>query len=151
ERRLIDGVLRTAQEAAQHRLEEGEGQRFAFGVECGAVVACAELFGPCEAGGIAKALAEVAVHAEMVEEIVALEDAVLFDHPEVLGGDERLQDGGGDVGMIVSAQRVADVVQEGADDVFFVAAVAVGEGGGLERMSQAVDGEAAEIAVKELE
>ena len=56
---------------------------------------------------------------------------------------------GGDVGMVPRGQRVADVVQQRADDILLVAAVLLGEGGGLEGMRQAVDGEPTEIAVQQ--
>ena len=47
--------------------------------------------------------------------------------------------------MVVSAQRVADVVQQRHDDVGLVPPVAVGAGRGLERMFQPADGKAAVV------
>ena len=66
----------------------------------------------------------MAVHANMVEEMVALKDAVLFNHPMILVRNERLEDRGCDVGMIERAERVSNVVKEGAGHVLVVAAVA---------------------------
>ena len=53
------------------------------------------------------------------------------------------------LGMVGRAQDVADVVQQGADDIFLVLPVAVRARGGLQRMLQPVDGEAAAIAHQE--
>ena len=58
-----------------------------------------------------------------MEEVVALEDPVHLDHPVIRLGHERLEDGGGDVGVVVGSERVADVVQQRADDVLLVASV----------------------------
>jgi hypothetical protein len=69
----------------------------------------------------AELLAHVSIHSEVMKEKVALEDPVLFDHPEILLTHERLEDGGGNVWVVKAAQGVADVVQQRADDVFLVA------------------------------
>ena len=53
--------------------------------------------------------------------------------------------------MVEAAERVADVMQEGADDIFLVAAIAVGAGGGLQRMGQPVDREAAIVSVQQFQ
>ena len=90
-----------------------------------------------------------AVHAEVVEEVVALEDGVLLHHPVVLLRHERAEDGGGDVGVVVGAERVADVVEQGADDVLLVLAGPMGRRRGLEGVREPVDGEAAEVAVEQ--
>ena len=76
---------------------------------------------------------------------------MLLDHPVVLGRHEGLEDGGGDVGVVVGAERVADVVEQGADDVLLVLPGPEGPGGGLEGVGQPVDGEAAEVAVEQPE
>ena len=43
-------------------------------------------------------IAHVAVEAEVVEEVVALEDAVLLHHPVVALAHERLEDRGAESG-----------------------------------------------------
>jgi hypothetical protein len=53
---------------------------------------------------------------------VALEDGVLLHHRAVLFRHERLENGGGDVGVVVGTKGVADVVEQGADDVLLVLA-----------------------------
>ena len=65
--------------------------------------------------------------------------------------DERLEDRGGDVGMVVGAQRVADVVEQRHHDIVLALAAAVGAGRGLQRMLEPVDREAAIIAVEQLQ
>lgn len=96
-------------------------------------------------------VAHVAVQADVVEEVVALEDAVVLHHPVVGLAHEGLEDGGGDVGVVEAAERVADVVQQRAHHVFLVAAVAQGAGGGLQRVGVAVDREAAVVAFEDLQ
>jgi hypothetical protein len=76
---------------------------------------------------------------------------VLFHHPQILGADERLEDRGRDVRVVVGAKGVADVMQQRADHVLFIAAVAPGAGGGLQRVGQAVHREAAEITLQQLQ
>ena len=58
-----------------------------------------------------------------MEEVVALEDAVLLDHPVVALAHERLQDRGADVGVVERRERVADVVDQRARDVLVVSVV----------------------------
>lgn len=84
-----------------------------------------------------------------MEEIVALKHAVLLDHREVLGTDKRLEDGSSDVGMVVAAEGVADVVQQSAYDVLFIPSVTVGARRRLQAVSQAVDRESAAVAVED--
>ena len=47
---------------------------------------------------------------EVMEEIIALEDAVIGNHPEILLGHERFQDSSRNVRVIEDAQRVADAL-----------------------------------------
>ena len=81
-------------------------------------------------------------------EVVALELAVVLDHEVVGLGHERLEDAGGDVGVAVRAERVADVVEQGAQHVLVVAAVALGAGRGLQAVLQPVDREAAVVELE---
>ena len=55
-------------------------------------------------------IAQIAVQPDVVEEIVALEDAVVLHHPVVFVTHKRLEDGGGNVRVVKAAQRVANVV-----------------------------------------
>ena len=99
----------------------------------------------------AKLLAHARVEPDMLEKKVALEDAVLFDHPVVGFGHERFQDGRRHLGVIPRAQRIADVVQQRADDIFLVFPAFVGEGRGQQRMLQAIHGEAAGISAQQFQ
>ena len=94
-------------------------------------------------------IAQVAVEAEEVEEVVALEDGMLLDHPVQLVAHERFDDRRGDVGVVVRPERVADVVDEGAGDVVVVAVRPVGACRRLQRVRQAIDAEAAEVTVEQ--
>ena len=73
----------------------------------------------------------------------------LLDHPVVGVGDERLEDRRRDVGVVVRAEDVADVVEQGAHDVLVVLAGAVGARRRLQRVLEAVDGEAAGVALEQ--
>ena len=84
-----------------------------------------------------------------MEEVVALEDGVLLDHPVVRLVDERLDDGGADVGVVERPERVADVVEQGARHVLVVAPGPIGARGGLQRVREAVDLEPAEVTVEQ--
>ena len=53
--------------------------------------------------------------------------------------------------MIVAAERVADVVEQGSDDIFLIFPAAMGAGRGLQAVLQPVDRETAIIAVEDLE
>ncbi len=66
-------------------------------------------------------------------------------------GDERAQDRGGDVGVVPGAERVADVVEQRAGDVLVVLAGLEGERRREARVVQAIDREAAEVAVEQLQ
>ena len=87
----------------------------------------------------AKLLAPIGILAEEVVEIVGLEDVVVTQHPVVLLTDERLEHHGSEVGVIARRQHRADVMHQGADDIFLVHAGPVGAGGGLQAVLQPVD------------
>jgi hypothetical protein len=65
-------------------------------------------------------LAHVPIEPQEVEEVIPLEDTVMLDHPVALLRNEGLDDGGRDVGVVPRSQRVSDIVQQGADNIFFV-------------------------------
>ncbi len=94
----------------------------------------------------AELLAHVTVHANVMEKIVALKDAVFVDHPMVFFRYERLQNGRADFWMIERAECVSDVVQQRAHNLFVVATVFQGERRGKQRMLETVDREAAVVA-----
>jgi hypothetical protein len=99
----------------------------------------------------AEAFAHVAVEAEVFEKVVALEDGVLLDEPQVPFGHERREDRRGNVGMVVAAERVADVVEQRAHHVLGVAAVALRPARGLQAMLEPADGIAAGVACEQAE
>jgi hypothetical protein len=127
------------------------GRVSALRIESRVVVERAELLGARVVRMVLELVAQVAVEPEVMEEVVALEDAVVLHHPQVLGAHEGLQDGRRDVGMVEGAERVADVVQQRAGDVLVVAAVAQRAGRGLQRVRVAVDREAAVVALQDLQ
>ncbi len=83
---------------------------------------------------VAVLLTHVAVQSEVMEEVVALKFGMVLNHPMVIRADVGFQNGGGYIGMVCGAQCIAYVMEQSADDVFFVFTVLVGEGGGLQAM-----------------
>ena len=111
----------------------------------------AELGGVFEVRVTAELLAHVPVQAQVVEEVVALEDAVLVHHPVVPLGHIGLHDHRADLGVVRWAQDVADVVHQGADHIFLVASVAVRPRRGLQGMLEPVHRIAAAVAFQHLQ
>ena len=72
------------------------------------------------------AVACVAVAAHVVRVVVALEQAVLPDHPIGSFRDVGPEDGRRHLTVVVGGQQIADVVQQGSDDHFLVGSIAVG-------------------------
>lgn len=93
----------------------------------------------------------VAVEADMVEIVIALEHAVMLYHPVILLADIGAQNRGGELGMVFGGEQIADIVEQGADDHFFVLAVAHRSGRRLQRMVVAVDLIAHLVALKQLQ
>src|SRR4051794_26713531 len=87
----VDGVARLGHELPQHWLELGHRQHLGAGFEDRVVVRRTELLYLCEANVPPKLLTHVAVHADMMKEVVALKDALMLDHPQVGFADEGFQ------------------------------------------------------------
>ena len=111
----------------------------------------AELGSMFEVRVTAELLAHVPVETQVVEEIIALEDAVVLHHPVVRIGHIGLEDCRGMLGMVRRRQLVADVMQEGANHVFLVAPVSMRARGRLQAVLEPVDRIASKIATKQLE
>ena len=138
-----------AEHAPHHRLEESERRAVVVGVERRLVVFLAEPRAGLEMRVAAKLFAHVAVHAEVVEEIIALEDAVMWRDPVQLLGDERLEDRGGDIRVIVGAERVADVVEQRHHDIILVSPARWARVAVCSECCEPVDREAAIVAVEQ--
>jgi hypothetical protein len=145
----IDAVNGPGEQTPHHRFEKVERRAVVGRVERGLVIQLAEARGVRIMRVTGKAVEHVAIHPEVMEEIIDLENAVIGAHPVKLLADEGAQDGGGDVGVVVAAQGVADVVEQGHDDIRLVLAAAMGARRGLQAVLEAVDREAAIIAVEQ--
>src|SRR5690349_7736047 len=88
----VYGTPRALHHAPDHRLELRERHRLVRRIERVLIVLLAELRRVGVEGVILVLVAHIAIEAEVLEEVVALEDAVLLDHEEILIGHERLQD-----------------------------------------------------------
>ena len=63
--------------------------------------------------GIArKPISQIAIHAEVMEIVIALESAVVLANPVNFLGHEGLDDRSRDFRVVIAAQRVADIVTE---------------------------------------
>ena len=98
----------------------------------------------------AEPLALVAVAADMVIVVVALEHRVVLHQPVVGLGDVGPQHGRREFAMILRRQIVADVVEQGDDHRLLVGLVAEGAGRGLQGVLQPVDLVAQLVAAQEL-
>ena len=84
----------------------------------------------------------------MMEEIIALKNAVILQH-EIIGiGNKRLHDGRTKLGMIKRAKQIANIMQQRTNHIFLVAAILKGAGRGLQAVFKAVNGKAAKIALQ---
>ncbi len=63
---------------------------------------------------------------------------MVIQHPVVPLGHEGLEDRRADFGVIVGAQEITNIVEQGADHIFLVPTVAKGAAGGLQRMLQPI-------------
>ena len=134
------GVVGLAGKDFEHEgPEEVDRQRVVVGVEARLVPALAELVAIVEIGMAGETVAGVAVAAEMMGVIEALEVAVLFHHPGALLAHEGFQDRSGVFVVIVGRVDVADVVQQRAGDPVGVGAVAPGARRRLQRMAEPGD------------
>src|SRR6185437_348655 len=102
---LIDSILRLRKQTPQHWLEFADRQSLGLRVERRIVVKLNELRRALVVLVSLEHVAHVAVHADVVEEVIALENAVILDHPMIGIGNEGLQDSRGDVGMVEGAER----------------------------------------------
>src|SRR5712692_9473682 len=121
DRTTVDAVPGLSEHAPHHRLEHRERQGFFFGIERRVVVQLAKLGRAFEIRESAKSLADVAIHVQVMEEVVSLKDAVLLHHPVILLRHERFQDRRRDIRMVEGAERIADVMQQRAYDILLVA------------------------------
>src|SRR6478735_11729298 len=80
-RTLIDGPLGFGKHAPHHGLEKFERKSFALRIEGGPIVERAEFHGLPIARMVLEPVAHMAIEPQVMEEIIALEYGVLFDHP----------------------------------------------------------------------
>ena len=133
-------------QAAQHGLEFTQGQGLGPGIERRVVIEFAELGRARVVRMVPELLAHVPVQADVMEEIVTLEDAVMLDHPVVGLAYKGLENRCGYVGVVEGPEGVADVVQQCAHHILLVAAIAQRARGGLQGVGVAVHRKAAIVA-----
>ncbi len=130
-----------AEQLVKHRFEGLEWHRSETGIKGDLIEQAAEFLGVLKVRMPPELVPHVAIEPQEMEEVISLENGVMLDDPVVLLRHEGLDDGGRDLGVIAGTQRVADIVQQGTDHVFFVSACLPGAGGGLQAMLQAIDRE----------
>lgn len=146
----VQAFLGSGKYVSDHGLKGFERELGGGVIEGGVVVFGDKSGGAFEVLVFAKLVAHVPVQAHKVEEVITLEDGVILHHPVVGLGYEWLHDGGANIGVVGAAKCVADVVQQGADDVLLVLARIGSELCGLQGVLEAVDGKAAVVAAQQL-
>jgi hypothetical protein len=66
-----------------------------------------------------------------MEEIIALKNSVMLDHPVIFCRDKRLQYHCCNIGMVRAAKGVANIMEQCADNVLFIFTCFSGAVGGL--------------------
>ena len=61
----------------------------------------------------------------MVKKIIGLKHAVFFHHLKIFVTNKRFQNSCCDVGMVVAAQRVANIMYQRTDDILIILAITV--------------------------
>ena len=92
-----------------------------------------------------KLISHVAIKAQVVKKVVALKNAVFFDHPKMFFADKRLEDRYSYVGMVIRTKSVTNVVKESSNNVFVGLVSPVVASGGLQGMFHPVDRESAVV------
>ena len=116
-----------------------------IGVERRRVILCAEFFSVLEPFVLAEFLAGVAVKADVMPEVVTLEDAMVLHHPMVRWRDKRFQDACSDLWVVERGEGVTDVMQQCTHDVLIVSAVLFRTRRCLKTVLEAVHRKASEI------
>ena len=78
---FVDGVFWRRHQSSDHWLKDTDWQDFFFGIERRIVVEVNELSCVFEVRLASKHLTHIAIHANMVKEIVTLKNAMVLDHP----------------------------------------------------------------------
>lgn len=73
-----------------------------MGIKSGVVVQLTKLGCALEVVMTPELLTHIAIHPDMVEEIVTLENIMVLDHPKVGFTDKRFEDGSRNVRVVVS-------------------------------------------------
>jgi len=64
---------------------------------------------------------------------------MLFDHPGHFRAHIGADDAGGNLGVVIGRQFIADIVDQGGGNHFRIGTISLGPTGGLQRMLQATD------------
>src|SRR3546814_17475901 len=99
---------------------------------------------------ILELVAHIAVEADIVEEIMALENTVMLHDPVILFRQEGFQDRRRDIGEVEVAERVADVVEQRHHHIFLVPPVAMRTQRRLHAIRAPVARTAAKMALEKL-
>src|SRR5271155_2692590 len=144
----IDRSARLVKHSLKHRFKGLEWHRSEIWIKGDLVEQAAEFFGLLEIRVPPGFFARVPVETQIVEEVISLKDRVMLDDPVVFLRHEGLDDGGRDIRVVVGPKRIADIVQQGAYHILFVAGRWVRAGRGLQTMPKTTDGEPAIVAAQ---
>ena len=88
----VDRSARSFHDASDHTLERFKRHHLVSRIERRLIEEMTELSAVFEMRMSAELISHISVKTDVMEEIVALEDAVVFDHPEIGVRNERLED-----------------------------------------------------------
>ena len=89
--------------------------------------------------------AHIAVQANIMEEVIALENPMMLGDPVKLFRNKRLNDRGGNIRVVICPQSIANIMQQCHHDIGFISPIAMCAGGGLQAVRQPIYGKATAI------
>ena len=113
-------------------------KRLVFRIKTILVVLLAKLRTVLPVRVLSEAVPHVAIEPEVMEEVVALENAVVLYDPMVPVVDEGLENRRREIRVIGAGKGVPDVVKQSAHDVFVIASIALGTCSGLKAVSKTI-------------
>jgi hypothetical protein len=96
-------------------------------------------------------ISQISIPTNVMIKIVPLKDAMMLDHPEIRIAYKGLENCRGNVRMIECSKRVSNVVQQCADDVFFISPVSPRASSCLKAMRISVHWISAIVTLQQLE
>lgn len=134
-----------------HRRKSFERHNFEIRVERYLIESLAEFGCAFEPWMATKSLPRMPVATEEMLKVITFKNIVMRNHPMILRRNERLQHAGRESGVRIGRNRVTDIVEQRADDIFLVPARTMRKGCRLQAMGKAVHGKAPGLAFEQFQ